>query len=131
MKVCSGFSMVEEGAELLFDEDNDDEAAEEEEEEVGGTDGELEEPEGETVTSPSCFILQLSNGVTFELFVVDPPNSTAGPGLGKTGSTPSTVVQVPSSKVFARYSSGPVNELDDPPVMSTMAQCWYISRLPT
>lgn len=79
-------------------------------EEAGAEDEEVEPPvvpplslgSGETVTCPSCFNAQLSNFVTFELFVVVPPYSTADPGFGNTGSTPSTVEHDPSLKVFAR-----------------------------
>lgn len=72
------------------------------EDDVGSLEGYEPEDEGEIVTSLVCFNEQLSSGVTGEVFVTDPPNSSAAPGFGKTGSTPSTVAQLPSSNVLAR-----------------------------
>jgi hypothetical protein len=96
---CGGTEEVEEGG---FERDSVGWAASVEEliEEDDGLEG-ADPEEGEIVTSSSCFKLQLVREVTGEDFVVEPPNSTAGPGFGNTGSSPSIVRQVPSPKTLA------------------------------
>jgi hypothetical protein len=61
-----------------------------------------DEPEGPTVTVVSSSYEHGLKLVTGELLLILPPYSTDGPGLGKTTSLPSIVMQVPSGRVLAR-----------------------------
>lgn len=60
-----------------------------------------------------------------------PPYSTELPGLGKTSSLPSTVLQVPLPKMFASNMLGNVIGAVVGESKFTAMQFWYISRLPT